>query len=171
MALNAYLTLKGQKQGAINGGVTQKGRENSILVHSFDNEIVSPRDAATGQATGKRQHDPIVILKEVDQSSPKLWTALVTNEVLTSWELDFWAPGAGGGPGSGAGAGAETLIYKITLTNATIASIHEFMESNEVPASASLPLQEEVTFTYQKITWTWTNGGITASDDWQSPVT
>ena len=59
MALNAYLTLKGQKQGAINGPVTQKGRENSIAVHAFGNEIDSPRDAATGLPTGKRIHKPV----------------------------------------------------------------------------------------------------------------
>ena len=32
MALNAYLNLKGQKSGDINGSVTQKGREHSIMV-------------------------------------------------------------------------------------------------------------------------------------------
>ena len=75
MALNAYLTLKGQKQGAIRGSVTQKGRENSILVHAFSNEILSPRDPATGLPTGKRMHKPFVILKEVDRGSPQLWNA------------------------------------------------------------------------------------------------
>ena len=32
MALNAYLKLKGQKQGEIKGSVTQKGREGKIMV-------------------------------------------------------------------------------------------------------------------------------------------
>jgi type VI secretion system secreted protein Hcp len=32
MALNAYLKLRGQKQGEIKGSVTQKGREGKILV-------------------------------------------------------------------------------------------------------------------------------------------
>jgi type VI secretion system secreted protein Hcp len=27
-----------------------------------------------------------------------------------------------------------------------------------------------VAFTYQKIEWTWVDGGITAMDDWESPV-
>jgi len=35
-------------------------------------EIVSPRDAASGQATGKRSHSPITITKEIDKSSPLL---------------------------------------------------------------------------------------------------
>ena len=28
----------------------------------------------------------------------------------------------------------------------------------------------EIAFTYQKIEWTWTDGGITAGDDWESRV-
>lgn len=39
---------------------------------SFDQEIVSPRDAASGLPTGKRQHKPFVITKELDKSSPLL---------------------------------------------------------------------------------------------------
>ena len=48
MALNAYLKLKGQKQGPIAGSVTQKGREGKIMVIATSHEIVSPRDAASG---------------------------------------------------------------------------------------------------------------------------
>ena len=168
MALNAFLTLAGQKTGAINGSVTQKGRENSILVHAFDLQIISPRDAASGLPTGKRQHQPLTILKEIDQSSPLLWNALVNNENLTTWVLKFFGAAR---VGIGAAGGVESLIYTITLTNASISSIHESMLDNEVPSNVSLPMRQEVAFTYQKIQWTWTDGGITASDDWQSPVT
>jgi hypothetical protein len=93
------------------------------------------------------------ILKEIDQSSPLLWSALVSNENLTTWQLKFWAPAA---------TGIETEIYTITLTNASIASIHEYMPDNEDPAKAKLPLLEKITFTYQKIEWVWTKGTITA---------
>ncbi len=161
MALNAYLTLKGQKQGDIHGGVTQKGREGSILVHSFSQEILKPLDPTSGLPTGKRQHQPVHIVKEIDQSSPLLWTALVNNEVLVSWQLKFWAPDA---------QGLETQIYTITLTNATIPSILEYMPDNTDPAKTKLPLLEDLTFTYQKVEWVWTKGTITAGDDWESPV-
>ena len=159
MPFSAYLTIQGKIQGKISGSVTQKGRKNSILIHSFDNEILSPRDSASGLATGKRQHHPIVILKEIDKSSPRLWTALITNEVLTSWELDIWGPSA-------TAPGTEAKIYTISLTNASIGSIHEFMAEDDLPANLGRPLQEEITFTYQKIKWTWVDGGITATDDW-----
>lgn len=39
---------------------------------NFDQEIVSPRDAASGLPTGKRQHKPFFITKELDKSSPMM---------------------------------------------------------------------------------------------------
>lgn len=38
----------------------------------FNQAIVSPRDAASGLPTGKRQHKPVVFVKEYDKSSPVL---------------------------------------------------------------------------------------------------
>ena len=35
----------------------------------FDQEIISPRDAASGLPTGKRMHKPFVITKELDRSA------------------------------------------------------------------------------------------------------
>lgn len=158
MTYNAYLTLVGQKQGAINGSVTEKGRENSILVHAFTNQIISPRDPASGLPSGKRQHQPLVIVKEIDKSSPALWSALVNNENLTTWVLRFWNYGVGG---------PEKEIYTIALTNAAIASMEESMADNTLPGNSGLPLREQLSFTYQKIQWTWTDGSVTAIDTWQ----
>lgn len=38
--------------------------------------VVAPRDAASGQATGKRQHQPVRIVKEWGPSSPTLRIAV-----------------------------------------------------------------------------------------------
>ena len=162
MAANAYLTLVGQKQGAITGSVTEKTREGSILVHAFNNQILSPRDPTSGLPTGKRQHMPVVILKEIDRSSVPLWNALVNNENLTTWVLRFWATAANG---------VMQQIYSITLTNANVASIEEYMVDNTVAANASLPMMERITFSYQKIQWVWNVPPLTAQDDWSTPVT
>jgi type VI secretion system secreted protein Hcp len=80
---------------------------------------------------------------------------------LTLWRLQFFAQG---------NTGVEQEVYRIELTNASIASMRESMVDNETPANASLPLREELTFTYQKITWTWMNPTIVAQDDWETPV-
>jgi type VI secretion system secreted protein Hcp len=165
MALNAYLKLKGQKQGDINGSVTQKGRENSIMVIAVSHEIISPRDPASGLPTGKRMHKPIVITKELDKSSPLLYNALVNNENIPTWKLQFWTPQLK----AAQGVGTEFQHYTIELLNANIASIAFRMLNNKNPDLMRYAEYEEIAFTYQKITWTWTEGGITASDDWESP--
>jgi type VI secretion system secreted protein Hcp len=162
MALNAYLKLKGQKKGEIKGSVTQKGREGKIMVIAAHHEIVSPRDAASGQATGKRMHHPFVITKEVDKSSPLLYAAMIGNENITEWELQFWRPAVT----AVGGAGAEKQHYTVKLTNAKIANIAFTMPNNKHPDLAKLAEYEDVTFVYQKIEWTWVDGGIVAADNW-----
>ena len=42
------------------------------------------------------------------------------------------------------------------------------MLNNKVPENIKMPLMEEVGFVYEKIEWTWVDGGITATDDWTS---
>ncbi|MBM4377221.1 MAG: type VI secretion system tube protein Hcp, partial [Deltaproteobacteria bacterium] len=80
MALNAYLKLTGKTQGEIKGSVTQAGREDSIMVIAYNHEVVSPRDAASGLPTGKRQHKPLTVTKEIDKSTPLLMNVLTNNE-------------------------------------------------------------------------------------------
>jgi len=161
MALNAYLTAKGNKQGNIEGSVTQKGREKSVMVIAFSHEIVSPRDPASGLPTGKRMHKPLTITKEVDRSTPLFYNALVNNESLTDVKIKFWRPSA---------TGAETQFYTIELTNATVASMATRMLNNKHPDLMKYAEFDEISFTYQKITWTITDGGVTAMDDWETPV-
>jgi type VI secretion system secreted protein Hcp len=161
MALNAYLKLKGQTQGDIKGSVTQKGREDKIMVIGVQHEVTSPRDAASGLPTGKRQHHPFVITKELDMSTPLLFNALVNNENLTEWELQHWQPSK---------SGVEKQHYTVKLTNANIAFIRSIMPNNKHPELMKFSEYEEIGFTYQKIEWTWIDGGITAEDDWEAPV-
>jgi type VI secretion system secreted protein Hcp len=166
MALNAYLVITGQNQGQIVGSVTQKGREGMILVIAVDHFLDRPFDSASGQATGNLIHRPIKISKEVDKASVPLYTALVNNENLPQWELKFWRPKTSG---RGA-AGAEMQYFTIKLNDARIVSIHLVKPNTKNPEFNSYPDYEEVEFSYESIEWTWTDGNIIASDDWESPI-
>jgi type VI secretion system secreted protein Hcp len=161
MPMPIHMTLKGKTQGEIKGGCTQKGREGSILIFAFNHDILSPRDIASGLPTGKRQHGPVLVTKEVDKSSPLLYMALCNNESLTEVVFKFWKPSA---------AGKEVQYYTIKLTNGNIASRKTYFPNMLVPENTKLPHLEEVSFTYQKIEWTFEDGGITAEDDWEAPV-
>ena len=165
MALNAYLKLKAQKQGDIKGSVTQKGREGKIAVIAAAHGVASPHDDS-GQATGRRVHQPFVITKELDKSSPLLYQAFVNNELITEWELQFWAPATT----AAASVGAEVQRYTVRLSNASIVDIAFRMLNNKNPELQRYPEYEEVSFSYQAIQWIWTDGGVTAKDEWGAPA-
>lgn len=83
----------GTKQGSIKGTSKVKGHEGWHDIESVDvnglalteeNDAALRRDAASGMATGRRQHKTITIVREVDAASPKLWSALVSNETFKS---------------------------------------------------------------------------------------
>ena len=150
MAVVAYLDLAGSKTGTVQGSTATKGHEGKIAVTAVDHSILTPRDAATGMATGKRQHQPLMISKEVDRSSPLLHQMQAQNEVAKKWELQFWR--------ASPTTGQDQQIYTIRLTNAVIASVHE------------QSLNEDVAFSYEKIEWVWVDGGITAMDSMSAAV-
>jgi type VI secretion system secreted protein Hcp len=132
-AIAGTFAATGQKQGAI----------DTTLI-GFSHEIVSPRDPASGLPTGKRQHKPLTIVKELDKSTPLLLNALVQNENLTSVLIGLLRNGQ--------------EVATVKLTNASVASYKDTGE------------KEIWSFTYQKIEWTWNDGKISAMDDWEAPV-
>jgi type VI secretion system secreted protein Hcp len=102
-------------------------------------DVKSPRDLATGQASGRRQHTPICVFKPSSVSSPQWFTAVTTNERFTTVTMEI-----------------NTL--KIVLTNATASEFHFLgAEGKDV---------EEVCFTFDKITISHPRG-TTGTDNWR----
>jgi type VI secretion system secreted protein Hcp len=161
MALNSYLACEGETQGPFNGSCTQAGRENKIEIIGWSHELVSPRDAASGLPTGKRQHKPFTVTAQIDKATPLLHKALVDNENIPKWKLNCWKPSS---------AGKELNFYDIELVNANVAGIRSEMLNNKYPENMKHGERNHISFTYQKIIWTWVDGGITAEDDWETPV-
>jgi type VI secretion system secreted protein Hcp len=105
-AFDAYMTIKGSKQGQIKGDAMS---DQIRLVN-----VVRDTPMATAMPTGRRMHSTITITKEIDKASPMLFQALSTNEVLSEVVINF----------EGASGGAKTA-QKIVLTNATILSVRK----------------------------------------------
>jgi type VI secretion system secreted protein Hcp len=157
-----YMKVIDSKGNEIRGEFEKMKRKGSIEIDAFDHEIMSPRDIASGAATGKRQHKPIKITKEIDKASPLLLKVLCTNEHLTEVVFFFWRPDP-------SGTGEEEQYYTIKLTKATISSMRTFFPHTRIKENDVLKHMEEVSFIYQKIEWTITAGGITGEDDWMTP--
>lgn len=152
-----FLKVEGETQGEIKGSVTEAGKEDLIFASSYQHSVVSPRDAASGLPTGKRQHKPFTITKEIDQATPLLFQAVVTEESLNV-TIKFYR--------TTALSAVEEAFFEIRLENAQIASIQ-----NYIPLGAEGRPTEEVSFTYTKIVWTHLLENLSSSDTWSDTRT
>ena len=119
----------------------------TLPVRSYATQaLVSPRDAASGLPTGKRMHKPMTITVDQGAATPLLSQALKRNDVVTSFTLSFTPVATGG------------MTHTFTIRD---------VQGTKLAPSAEY---SEVSFTYQKITWTWVEGGKTATDDWEAPA-
>jgi type VI secretion system secreted protein Hcp len=152
-----FCKIEGQKQGIIKGDSTTKGLEDSIPVLSLASGVLRPFDAASGLPTGKRQHQPLALVKNLDKASPKLFIAAVTNENLKQVDCVFYRT---------LGTGEAQPYFRILLTNALIVELD--VSGNGM---VNQGMRETVRLTFQKIRIeSLGSGGTVAEDDWETPV-
>ena len=126
------------------------GSKLKIDVLGVSMDVISPRDPATGQATGKRQHKPFIVTKQWDASSPVLMQACATNETIPSVEF-FIHPG---------GSSVDTM--HVRLLDAACAEV-----SDKTDDTFEL---EEIAFTFRRIEIEHIQGKTMYGDDWESPI-
>jgi|tagenome__1003787_1003787.scaffolds.fasta_scaffold20693633_2 type VI secretion system secreted protein Hcp len=171
MAYEFYISIEGQKQGRFKGETgraapSEEGTDddrglgrNKIAGVRFVSEASSPRDVATGHASGKRTHKPILITKEWGAASPQLFQALVTNENLKSVLFEFVKTNA---------KGEEEIYHTITLTNAAVSNIKSYLDLTDTSGDAYDAHElEDVSFVFQKIEMENREGKTQAVDSWQ----
>lgn len=146
LAETVFMTARGARQGDLQGGVTQRGREGSMQCARFESAIAVPRDSASGSAAARRQIEPVRCTKRVDRASPQLLSALLSNEPLTNVTFRFVQRST---------TGVDAVVYTVVLTNALVASVRQFLDDDGLA-------QEEVAFAYQQGTVTFEQGGVTA---------
>lgn len=161
MAETVHLYLKANGSD-VQGESTQTslGRENSIECLYYESGAVTAREAGSSRATGRRQHQPVLIRKRIDKSSPMIAKALVNNEVIEG-VFKFFRPRP-------TGDGTTEQFYTVTIAKGRVASQRMFNPDSLVPARSTEPAQEEITFVFGTITWTYTDGGIEYQDTWDA---
>ena len=128
--------------------IVSLGRENSIQIDSFNQEM-----ARTG---GRIEHKHLVITKVIDKASPLLFKALSSDEPVDSAEFKFFRP-------SISGSGSEEHFYTIKIESGKIESMITFTDSSD-------PYYfEEISISFQDITWTDEINGSTHTDSVRHP--
>lgn len=139
-AIDAYMVIKGEKQGQIKG----EAMSEKIAITSVSHDTVM---ASAGMASGKRQHGAITIRREVDAASPKLFQAMNSHEGLSDVTITF----------RGSGGGAAKAVETLDLKDAMITAVRVSGRT------------ETITIEYGTIQVTYVNGNKTATDDWNAP--
>jgi len=148
-------TIQGSKQGFFHGDRDA----TDIRGLSYELQVTTPIDPATGQASGRRQYKPFVITKEWGASSPQILTALATNETLPAVQLQFFRTSR---------EGVQVVDHVITLTNATIVEVHHHPVAGLKDSSSDKHEVEEISFTFRKIEVDDRINKTTFVDDWSS---
>jgi len=154
-----FVTIEATKQGKFKAeGGPQFGDRIPVLRFSY--EVGSPRDLATGQAAGKRQHKPLSITKEWSAASPQIFQAVTTNEILKSVLIEFFR--------TNQTTGQEEVAGTIRLTNATISKYRSAVSDSTSGDGPAGRLLDQVDFTFQKIEIANPAAKTGAVDDWMA---
>jgi type VI secretion system secreted protein Hcp len=161
MAMPLHMELTGLKQGKIEGSCDMRGREGSIYIYSLQHNINIPHHTGgvggeASLAIGKRVHNPLVVEKQTDKASPKLYMALTTGEHFSDVTIKWYRINK---------QGKEEHYFTTKLEEAIIIDMSPAFSS--VGDGAHL---ETMSFAYKKIIWTWVVDGIEATDAWTEPV-
>lgn len=155
MPIPGNLTVEGPA-GKIEGSCEIEGREGTILVQAFDHVVELPSDER-GMVVGRRVHRPLTVTKEIDRSTPLLYQAMCTGDILPSVKLDWYRVDE---------TGAQELYFQISLRNAMVSRIHPWVPNVLDEKSAGYRHMEDIAFSYQSINWSWVLDGIEYEDRW-----
>jgi type VI secretion system secreted protein Hcp len=149
--VNKYLKLEGATQGLIKGSVTQIGKEGMISVLSFSNEVnYIPDPMGVPRNPPHLDYKPLVLVKQIDRSTPLLYKAFATAELMKTFNLAFYAKTA---------SGSEVLQFTIDLSGAIIKNIVQVKQnSDSTPDLLKFAEYEQVSFDYGPIQWSWYDG-------------
>ncbi len=160
MAETVHLYLKANGKD-VKGDSTQEslGRKDSIECVSYEQGVQTAREAGTGMMTGRRQYQPLKILKRIDKASPLLYKALTQNENIEG-TFKFFRPNP-------TGDGTTEQFFTVAIKEGNVAAIREVVNNTLDKALVDYPPMEEVTFVFRTINWTYTNGGVQHEDQWK----
>jgi type VI secretion system secreted protein Hcp len=167
MALQAYLTITTNNisKGASNpnslGQIasTDSSHYDDITVVGFASDAMIPRDPNTGVATGARIYQPVTFTKYFDASSPLLWSALTTNQIIDPVVINFYRPDP-------AGTNKPQNYFKITYNAVTFVEGKGYTPLVINPNNGFFQYMEDWSFTFKKVQWDQLISSTTGNDSW-----
>ena len=147
-AFDTYMEFKG---GEI-ARTVPAARTEQIAILSFGSPTLSASEIGSGMMpAGHRQWSPFLVRRSVDKASPLLREYCANGKHVNFSITRVERSATGSQP---------KVLYTINFTGAVL-SKYSTSSGGDNPT-------ESFSFTFQKITWTYTNGGKTAMDSWDA---
>ncbi|WP_339432641.1 Hcp family type VI secretion system effector [Pseudomonas sp. EA_65y_Pfl2_P78] len=157
MANHGYMSITGRTQGLISAGCSspdsignkyQAGHTDEVMVLSYSHNM------ANIENINKPTHSPLIITKNVDNSSPLLAHALSTREKIDC-TINFYRASS---------FGIQEKFYSISITGGVIADLtlempHSILQNDAEP-------QEHLAIRYREITWVHHSAGTSGHSTW-----
>lgn len=161
MPEHVYLWVEGAKSGKFPGEVEiQKlERKGSIECLSYEHGLTLPYDVHSASPSGRRQYSAIKFTKWIDQTTPLFLQACFTNEAIKSAVFKFYRP---------AKTGEEEHFFTVSIKGGCVVSARQIVHDVMDHEFKEYKPMEEVSFTFQHITWDHVVGKKQATDDWSA---
>ena len=141
--------------GTLVVGKSTQPEAGGIECLAYELNVTTTRDAGSGMATGRRQYEPLLIRKRTDQTSPALAKVLSQNQVVDA-TLKFFRKKLNR---------TYELYYTVNIAQGRIASLRSYLPDPAAPAGSSQVMTEEVSITFNKITWTHVPSNSSVEDE------
>jgi len=144
MAYHGYMTITGKKQGLISAGCStqdsignrcQTGHRDEIVVLSFAHNL------ANNDNTQRASHQPVILTKHLDKSTPLLAQALDTRE-LVECKINFYRVNPGG---------CHEKYFSVNLAGGLICE--QRLEMPHAVLLTDQDAQEYLSIRYRDISW------------------
>jgi type VI secretion system secreted protein Hcp len=141
-----YLTINGEVSGEVKGPSVYKMAVDSIEVLDIQHKVTHEYDQQHGTPSGDRHHEPFMVIKSVDMTTPNFYDMCVNAELITEAKLKYFVQ---------TGAAPDPVeFFTWTLTNAYVTHVRQIPAMELGGAYAEqYDLLEEVSFSYQQISW------------------
>ncbi|WP_256830411.1 Hcp family type VI secretion system effector [Pseudomonas sp. Pse1] len=157
MANHGYMTITGKNQGLISAGCSsqesignkcQVGHKDEIMVLSYSHNMANIGNI------NKSTHNPIIITKNIDKSSPLLAQALANRESI-SCAISFYRVSR---------LGVQEKFYTVEISGGMIA--HLTVDMPHVVSHNDAEPQEHLAIRYREIAWFHHLAGTTGYSSW-----
>ncbi len=153
MAVKGEILFNSELHGELQGP-----RENGTsLIYEFGHEVYLPHEGEENRIQGARRIMPFEIVKYIDKVTPLLYNIVCEGIVCPEIKITLFRIEEANGQ--------EVAYFTYLLENARITSVKNWMPPTYIADNESIGHLEKVKILARKITWEYTDGGITYMDE------